>query len=270
LRSSIADYEVMRVLSSTAAGQRRYLCRPPERLHETADEVMITELAVPPTRTRDVAGSLCRLAAIRSDRLLRLIEVGPDFDADGTGMYLATESAPGATAAEPASPLDTGAKIRVIAEAAQGAHAMHETGLAHGRIDANAIVLTARGAVLAPPPVEAPPGAVAGVRDWRNVVVLDPAVLRGEPPSRSSDVWALAATLHLLLSTRPLYPGIDQDLTVTAVQRVLFTRPEIDAALPASLIDALGACFADDPGQRPETAAELAALLVGNGGRPSP
>jgi serine/threonine protein kinase len=103
---------------------------------------------------------------------------------------------------------------------------------------------------------------VARMHDWRDVAVLDPALLRGEHPSRSSDVWALAATLHGLLSTRPLYPDVDDDPRVTAVQRILFTRPEIDAALPSGLVETLSACLADDPGERLLSADELADRLA--------
>ena len=103
---------------------------------------------------------------------------------------------------------------------------------------------------------------VARMQDWRDVAVLDPALLRGEHPSRSSDIWALAATLHGVLSSRPLYPGIEGDERVTAVQRILFTRPEIDPSLPPGLVETLSACLADDPGDRLLSADELADRLA--------
>jgi hypothetical protein len=92
-------------------------------------------------------------------------------------------------------------------------------------------------------------------------VVLDPSLLRGEDPSRSSDIWALATTLHGLLSPRPIYPGIDEDPSVTAVQRILFTRPEVDPALPLGISESLAACLADDPGERVLSADEFADRL---------
>jgi hypothetical protein len=78
----------------------------------------------------------------------------------------------------------------------------------------------------------------------------------------------LAATLHGLLSSRPLYPGIDEDPIVTAVQRILFTRPEVDAALPAEVAENLAACLADDPGERTLSADELADRLSAVGVAP--
>jgi serine/threonine protein kinase len=261
LRSSIADYQVVRALPSAGTGQARYLCRSPDRFDDLAAEVMVTELPVDASGWRALTRHLSRLAAIRSRRLLRLIEVGPDLDPDGRGVYLATEFAPGGSVGDPTVPLDPASTVQGVAEAALGAHQMHEAGITHGAIDANAILLTDRGGVLGPPVLAAPPGQVATISSWRDVVVLDPALLRGEQPSRSSDVWALAATLHGLVSARPLYRDIERDPTVTAVQRVLFTRPEVDETLPVSLVETLKAVFAADRRDRLDDASELAVRL---------
>jgi len=265
LRSSVADYQVIRALPSTGAGQSRYLCRPPQRLDQDDGHVMITELGVDAAGWRELASALSRLAAVGYARSLALIEVGPDLDPGGAGVYLASESAPGGSVARPTTPLDPVAQTRAVAEAARGAHALHETGIAHGSIDGRSILLTERGAVLAPPVLGGPPGAVARMTDWRDVVVLDPAILRGEQPTRSSDVWALAATLHGLLSSKPLYPDIDRDPNVTVVQRILFTRPDIDRTLPGGLVETLSACLADDPSDRLLSAEELADRLAVGG-----
>jgi serine/threonine protein kinase len=262
LRTSVADYQVIRALPATGAGQVRYLCHAPERLGLDAAFVMITELAVDASGWRDLTAGLSRLAAVESAHLLPLIEVGPDLDQESPGVYLATEAATRGSTAEPAAALDAHANIRAIAEVARGAHALHEAGIAHGSISSGSVLLTERGAVLAPPVLGGAPGVVVTIRDWRDVVVLDPALLRGEQPTRSSDIWALAATLHGLLSPAPLYAGIDADPGVTAVQRILFSRPEIDSALPPGVADTLSACLADDPGERLLGADELADRLA--------
>lgn len=262
MRSSVADYQVIRALPPTGAGQARYLCQPPERLELGEGLVMITELAVDASGWRELAGNLSRLAGVGSSHLLTLIEVGPDLDPDGAGVYLVSEAAPGGTVGDPAHPLDAAGRVRAVADAARGAHALHEWGIAHGSIDSRSIFLSASGGALGPPALGGPPGAVARMTDWRDIVTMDPALLRGEEPSRSSDIWALAATLHGLLSAQPLYPGIDEDPGVTAVQRILFTRPEVDARLPAAIVQSLTDCLADDPGERLLTAEELADRLT--------
>ncbi len=261
MRSSIADFEVVRSVPSAGADQPRYVCRSPERFEDVAPEVMVAELPVDASGWRDLTRELSRLAAVRSRRLLQLLEVGPDLDPDGGGVYLATESAPGGSVGDPTFPLDPASTVQAVAEAALGAHQMHEAGLAHGSINAGAILLTDRGAVLAPPVLGAPPGRITTLTDWRDVAVLEPGLLRGDPPSRASDVWALAATLHGLVSGRPLYADIERDPTVTAVQRVLFTRPEVDETLPVWLAATLKAVFAADPRDRLDDASELAVRL---------
>jgi serine/threonine protein kinase len=262
LRSSVADYQVIRALPATAAGEARYLCEPPGRL-ERAARVMITELDVDAAGWRDLAGRLARLVGVRSPHLLELLEVGPDLDPEGAGVYLASESAPGGSLAHPTAALDVADQVRALAQAARGAHALHQAGIAHGSIAAESILLTERGAVLAPPVLGGPAGTLARMRDWRDVVGLDPALLRGEPPTRASDIWALAATLHGLVSSRPLYPEIDSDPGVTALQRILFTRPEIDPTLPGELTETLAVSLADDPGERLLAADEFADRLAG-------
>lgn len=261
MRSLVADYEVIRGLAPTAGGHSRYICRPPERLGLEDTSVMVTELAVDATGWRDLAGRLSELASVPCPDLLALLEAGPDLGPDGAGAYLASEAVPDGSADDPAAPLDAGAKLATVAAAARGAHALHEAGIAHGSIDASALLLTERGPVLGPPRLGGPAGVVATARDWRDVTTLDPALLRGDAPSRSSDVWALAATLHGLFSERPLYPGIEDDSLLVAVQRVCFTRPAIAGGLPAGLNAVLTSCFAADPAERPATATELADRL---------
>jgi serine/threonine protein kinase len=205
---------------------------------------------------------------VESPHLLRLIEVGPDLDPAGAGVYLVSEAASGSSIGEPAETLDTAARIRTVAEAARGAHMLHECGIAHGSIDSRSIWLTSRGGALGPPSLGGQAGVVTRMRESGDVAVLDPALLRGEDPSRSTDIWALATTLHGLLSARPLYPGIDADPAVTAVQRVLFTRPEIDPSLPAGIAESLAVCLADDPGERILSAAQFADRLTAVGVAP--
>jgi eukaryotic-like serine/threonine-protein kinase len=268
LRASLADYEVIEALPPTGSGQARFLCRAPERLHLDEATVVVTELAVDAAGWPELTAAVSRVVAVKSDRLLRLIEVGPDLDPAGAGVYLASEAAPGGTLGAPAKELDPAQKVTAVAEAAQGAHALHEGGVAHGAISSAALFLTDRGAVLGPPPFGSASGLVTRYSGWRDLATLDPELLRGEEPSRSSDIWALAATLHGALSDRPLYPGLADEAPVTAVQRVLFTRPQVDPSLPGEIVAVLTACLDPDPATRPVTAEEFAdRLLAAEGAR---
>lgn len=260
VRETIADYQVE---EPWPAATGRYSCRPPGRLGRTGP-VMVTELTVDAEGWPGLADLLIRLAGLGGLGVLDVIEVGPDLQTGG--VFLVTEPAPGGTLSHPARPLDRRSRCDAVEAAARAAHALHEAGLAHGCIHAGAVVLSERGAVLDLPRLDRPPGEVVRVGAWRELVAAGPELLAGEAPSRSSDVWALGALLHDVLTDRPLFPGVEADEPVTAVQRVMFTRPEPDPAVPSPLLDVIAACLRRDPAERPATALDVAGRIAAAAG----
>lgn len=268
MRSSIADYEVLDMLDGLDGASPRYLCRPPHRLGWDGP-VEVMELSVDPALLHQWSDLVLRLAAAGDEGLRVLLETGPD--PAGSGVYLSCEAATGGTLARAAedgeAPSDAAFMLSAVAAAARGAHALHEVGLAHGAICPEAVQLTPRGPVLSPPRLDGSAGFVVDASSWERLSMVDPDLFRGEAPSRSSDIWSLGATLHRALSPRPLYQGIDRDQPVTAVQRIMFTRPEPDPVLDGDLRDLISACLAADPAERPPTASELAARISELGDR---
>lgn len=263
MRSAVADYEVVE-----DQGRGRFAARAPQRLRlagggEGPQRVTVVELASTAAVWPELTSTLSRFASVDSPHLLRLVEVGPDMDSAGSGAYLVTEEVTGGSLAHPAQSLGLSAKVRAVADAARGAHALHESGIAHGAIDPSVVCFVERGAVLGPPTGAGRLGGrVATMRDWRDLALLDPELLRGQRPSRSTDIWALAASLYALVGPAPLYPAMVDDQPVTAVQRVMFSHPEVSPATPGGLAGVMGACFDADPALRPQTAAELADRLL--------
>jgi eukaryotic-like serine/threonine-protein kinase len=256
VRDAIADYEVIRPWDWD---ERRYVCRAPRRLGRDGD-VMVAELAVDAEGWQHLCDWLVRLASAPAGASLELIEVGPDLE---TGrVFLATEAALDGTLARPEHPLGPDRRVAAVEAVARGAHALHEVGLAHGSIHPGAVVLTSRGPRLDVPRLDAPAGEAIRIDGWIELECVDPDLLRGEPPSRASDIWALGATLHHALSKRPLFAGIPDDEPVTAVQRVMMSRPESDPEIRPGLRDLIAACLAADPADRPPTAAALAGQLI--------
>ena len=255
VRDSIADYEVLRPWEWA---DHRYVCRPPRRLNRDGD-VMLTELSVDAEGWKQLCDSLVLLASAPGGQMLEAIEVGPDLQ---TGrVFLVTEAAPGGTLARPDRHLGKDRRLAAVEAAARATHALHEIGLAHGSIRPGTIALTARGPVLDLPRLDAPAGEAIRIMDWAGVECIDPDLLRGEPPSRASDIWALGVTLHQVLSKRPLFAGIEDDEPVTAVQRVMLSRPEPDPEIGLGLRDLIAACVAADPADRPPTALTVAGYL---------
>jgi serine/threonine protein kinase len=257
VRVSIADFEVV---ASWPGRDGRFVCRPPERL-AGPDLVMVSELAVDAEGWQQLCDWLIRLASAPGGGLLEVIEVGPDLQTGG--VFLVSEAAAGGTLAEPEEPTDRRRRVDAVAAAARAAHALHEVGLAHGSIHPGTILFGGRGPVLDVPGLDASPGQVTRVGRWQELVAIDPELLGGETPSRHSDIWSLGATVHTVMSGRPLFPGVEEDEAVTAVQRVMFTRPEPDPALPAPLRELIDACLAPDPADRPQSALAVADQLAG-------
>ncbi len=105
--------------------------------------------------------------------------------------------------------------------------------------------------VRAAPAVLAPPSLAGGDRPVAQVgypplAFMDPQLLRGEG-GRWSDIWALGATVHQVVTGSAPFPGIEEVPVVQALSRLLM------AAAPA-LGDAAGAgadLVATLPGCRP-------------------
>lgn len=257
LRSALADYELVE-----AVGPGCFRATAPERLGLPLETtVLVWELLVDAAGWPELSADLSLFAAVDSPHLLRLFETGPDLDPAGTGGYLVSEDPDGGSLESPTRSLRVGTKVLAVAGAARGAHALHEAGLAHGSIQPASIFIADRGGLLGPPRPPGPSGAIARPDGWQSVDVLDPELLRGGEPNRGSDVWALAATLHRACSRASLYPGLDKESPVTAVQKVLFGTPVVHESLPSDIAEILDACFDRDPSNRPATALELAERL---------
>jgi serine/threonine protein kinase len=262
VRSAIADYQVVEPVPAPG-GEVEYLCRPPARLGWDGP-VAVREVALDAGTWPRACDQAARLARGGASTNLRLIEIG--LDPEGPGGYLVTEASAGGTLADPRRPLAEPDKLSAVAAAARGAHAWHEAGMAHGNIHAATIALTERGPALAPPPLDRPDGVVTYARSWSALTCVDPDLLCGETPSRSSDIWSLGATLHAALVPGPLYPGLDRDEPVTAIQRIIFSRPQADPALPPAVGRIISRCLERDPAARYQNAAELADAIEAAGG----
>jgi serine/threonine-protein kinase len=263
LRSSIADYEVLEPLqppAPVAIATAAYVARPPRRLGLGDPRVVVSEL--PEFET--LVGAVTEAAAAPSDRLVAFLEAGPDPEADGGGGYLVTEHPFGGTLAHPVTELTLIARVRAVADAARGAHALHQAGHLHGAIRPEAIWLTERGAALTRP-VEpsgsSTPGLVTRVVETEDLELLGPDLLGSNGRSRATDVWALGVTLHRVLSGRSLYPQLAADDPVAGTHRILFSRPVVDESVTGGVVAVIEACVASEPAARPATAEEVADAL---------
>ena len=166
-------------------------------------------------------------------------------------------------------------RLRSVASAARGAHALHEHGQLHGAICPQAVALTApdqpgqavlaatapgtNGAILSPPSLANGQQPLAQV-GYPPLAFMDPQLLRGEG-GRWSDIWALGATVHHILTGSAPFPGTEDLPVVQALAQLLMAPAPARRDLPATVSSLVAACLALDPADRPATAEEVARHL---------
>ena len=183
------------------------------------------------------------------------------------------------TLASPPPAMDIPTRLRAVAAAARGAHALHDQGQLHGAICPQAIGLvasvtggpasafipaTATGG-LAGTAVLGPPALANGERPvvqvgYPPLGYVDPQLLRGEG-GRWSDIWSLGATVRQVAVGSVPFPGIDELPVVQALSQLLAAPSPAPAQVPAAISELVGACLASDPANRPATAGEVADRL---------
>jgi eukaryotic-like serine/threonine-protein kinase len=262
LRSSLADYQLLGSYGPGGEHDGAWLARPPGRLGGSDATVVVTEMVDPgPEAWPAFVERLSDLASIHHDHLPRLVEAGRTEEPEGVVVWVTRDGA--ATRPLIPAPGQRDPAIAAVAAAARAAHALHEAGWAHGAINPAAVLTGADLTLLAPPlaAVAPDPVRVGPLSSALAYDSMDPMALWGEGPSRASDIWSLAATAHALITGRPLHPPLGGDTVVAAAQRILIEPPELASDLDAPLAGILAACFAPDPADRPQTAAELADQL---------
>jgi TolB-like protein/Tfp pilus assembly protein PilF len=95
-----------------------------------------------------------------------------------------------------------------------------------------------------------------------TLVYMSPQQLSGERGTHLDDIYSLGATMYELLTSKPpFYSGnIDRQICERVAPSMTERRKELDvdpAFIPKAWEDAVAACLAKDPSQRPQSAAEL-------------
>lgn len=271
MASQVADYEIMTVIADD--GPLPCLrARRPARLGEGPDQVTIWVLG-PLARTAwDVARARLAAAAVRAPGLPEWLEAGVGEYGQRSVVWTSATTPVVATLAVPPSDMDMPSRLRALANAARGAHALHEHGQLHAAICPHAIALTAPeqgvlasagpstgGAILSPPSLADGDKPLAQI-GYPPLAYMDPQLLRGEG-GRWSDIWALGATAHYALTGAAPFPGIEDLPVVQALSQLLTATAPARRDVPAAVSSVVAGCLAPDPADRPATAEEVARHL---------
>jgi serine/threonine protein kinase len=262
----IADYQFIRSLGDGNHGQF-YLAKKPSRLPVDVEHVAVKVLGANGTGDafRRMTKELKLFAAVRSPYLVTLYDAGQE----GNLFYYSMEYFPLGSLASPAVALNRGDVLRAVAHAARAAHALHESGVAHRDIKPSNIMLHEHGAKLSDlglAQVLSPGMTVTGMGMIGSVEYMDPGTMKGDRPSRASDIWSLGVTLHRALTGHGVYGDLPEGDPLLILRRVLNTKPVLSPGLETVEIDLFNACLDPDPAQRPPTAEAVAEQLEGLAG----
>jgi serine/threonine protein kinase len=257
---ALSGFEVHHLLGAGATGQV-WLAREAA----SGDLVAIKRLHDP----GDAAGRerLLReavlLAGFTHDHLIRLRSV--QADGDGAPVLVLDHASGGSLAALLArrGRLEPGEVVTVAAPLAQALAAAHAAGLVHADVTPANVLFDATGR-----PLLADLGVSRLVGERRAVVestadYLDPAVAAGGEPTPATDVHALAAVCHHLLTGSPPYTGssLVQVLRAAAAGQRTPLRA-LAPTVPSALLEVVEAGLASDPAARPTAEAFAASLLA--------
>jgi serine/threonine protein kinase len=262
-RAGIADYRFIRVLGAGNNGIF-YLASRPDRLHVDADLVAVKVLSGSNSHDtfRRATRELAAFAAVRSPYLVTLYDAGQQ----GDDLYYSMEYLPAGSLGNAGGRMLQSLVLKAVSDAARAAHALHEAGIAHNDIKPGNILLHDAGGKLSDLGLSqllTPGLTITGIGSAGSVEYLDPAVIRGEMPSRATDIYALAATLHRALTGIGLYGEIPEGSTMLAMRRVLSGPPEVAPGLPPAARELISAATDPDPAARPVTAEEFAVRTEG-------
>jgi serine/threonine protein kinase len=254
----IADYRFTRSLSEGGHGTF-FLAEPPARLGLAEPQVCVKVLpgADNADGLRRATRELRAFAAVSSPYLVTLLDAGQQ---DGAFFY-AMEYCPLGSLAESAHELDRDAILAAVAQAARGAHALHEAGLVHRGIKPATILLHDGGARLADLGlVQAlnPASSMTGLGAIGAVEFMEPGLLSGQEATVGTDVWSLGATLHRALTGSGIYGEMPARDPWLCVRKVLTSRPVLASSLATDDASLVARCLADDPQDRPPTARAVA------------
>jgi serine/threonine protein kinase len=257
-RAGIADYRFIRTLGTGNNGVF-YLAHRPSRLPVSDELVAVKVLSGASSQDtfRRAIRELTAFAAVSSPYLVTLYDAGQE----GSDLYYSMEYVAEGSLADPAEPPAPDIVLAAVAHAARAAHALHEAGMAHNDIKPGNILLHPAGGKLADLGLSRllrPGLTITGLGSSASVEYLDPVLLRGDAPSRATDIYALGATLHQALTGHGLYGDLPADNPIVAMRRVMSRPAEVSASLDPALRDVITHAISPDLAGRPATAAEFA------------
>jgi len=276
--SRIASYEIVALLGAGGMGEV-YRARDPRLGRDVAIKVLPAGLAADPERLGRFEQEARAAAALNHPNILAVHDVGQH---DGV-PYLVTELLEGDTLRERMArgPLAVRKAIEYAVQIAKGLAAAHDRGIVHRDVKPENVFITsdervkildfglakltqpdpvfAAASAMLTTPQQTLPGIVLG-----TVGYMAPEQVRGLPADHRSDLFALGAVLHEMLSGRRAFTG---DTPMDAMTAILKEDPPdlpmVESHIPLALARIVSRCLEKAPGARFKSADDLAFALEG-------
>jgi serine/threonine-protein kinase len=192
-----------------------------------------------------------------------------DFGEASGRLYIATRFVRGASLAERIAAqgaLPVAEALRLASDLGAGLDSIHARGLVHRDVKPANVMIDERGAAALTDfglargiadTVLTKTGAVVGTVDY-----LAPEIIRGQPASRSSDIYAFGCLLYeSLAGAAPFADKAYVDALLAHVRQEPLDLSVFRADVPAGLSWTVLTALAKDPGERPPTATAFARLV---------
>jgi serine/threonine protein kinase len=267
----LGPYEIVGLIGAGGMGEV-YRARDPRLGRDVAIKTLPAAFAENAERLRRFALEARAASLLSHPGILTVYDIGDDHGQP----FIVSELLEGETLRER---LKCGAialkkSVEIAAAVAEALAAAHARGIVHRDLKPENLLLTRDGRVkildfgiaklTAPDPND--PGGAATVAIVTDVGVavgtlgyMAPEQLRGDPVDARSDLFALGAILHEMVSGAPAFTHDSRIATVSAVLET--DPPELDESVPPVVRRIVRRCVEKDPEHRFQSARDLAFAL---------
>ncbi|HSP92538.1 MAG TPA: serine/threonine-protein kinase, partial [Vicinamibacterales bacterium] len=278
---TLGRYEILSKVGEGGMGEV-YEARDTRLGRTVAIKILPPEFGADPERRRRFGAEARVLAQLEHPNIVTIHDVGHESDAAGAGRpidYVVTELLTGETlrARLARERLAWRRAVEIGAAVADGLAAAHGQGIVHRDLKPENVFLTADGRVkildfglaTSGPALEPGAGAPAAIATMTapgvvlgTVGYMAPEQVQGARADARSDIFALGCLLFEMLTGRMAFAGSTMAETLAAILSA--PVPEVSAAAadaPPELERIVGRCLEKQPGQRFQSASDLAFAL---------